>query len=154
MKISRKDNTLIIKTADVSVELNDSIHIADFEVPGPGEYDVNGVSAIVLPEKISTAVLGIEGLQVMYLDRPYEIDKDNENFSNIDVLAVRVTSKEELKLADKNAKDLEPSGLILFGSLPLEDFKKELSLSTDPVDKLNVVPTSLPEEGTDITVLE
>jgi len=153
MKINRSDNTLIIKSGEVTVKLNDSIHIADFAIPGPGEYDVQGVSAIVLPEKIRTAVLGIEGLQLMYIDRPYEIDKDEENFANIDVLTVRVTSKDELKLAEQAAKDLEPSGLVLFGSLPIADFQKELNLTTEALDKLSITASNLPEEGTDITIL-
>jgi len=153
MKIHRKDNTLLIKTSEVSVKLNDSLQIADFEIPGPGEYDVQGVSAIVLAEKIRTAILGIEGLQFLYIDRPYKVDKDDENFANIDVLAVRVADKDELKLAEQAAKDLEPSGLILFGSLPVAEFQKELNLTTETIDKLNITANNLPEEGTDITIL-
>ncbi len=153
MIISRSDNTLKIKTATSTVRLNDSVELGDFAIPGPGEYDVAGISAIVFPEKIKTVVLGIEGLQILYLDRPYEIDKDEESFANIDVVAVRVTSVDELKKAEQVAKDLEPSGLCLFGPIDSAEFTKELNLNNEPVESWKVQPGSLPDEGTEIVVL-
>lgn len=154
MIFQRSDNTLKIKTASTLVRLNDSVELGEFVAPGPGEYDVNGIGAIVLPVATRTVVLNIEGLQVLYLDHPYEIDKDDEDFSNIDVVAIRISSVEQLKLAEQLAKDLEPSGLCLFGSLPSADYTKELSLNSEPVESWKVQAGTLPDEGTDIVVLK
>lgn len=154
MTVTRSDNTLSIKTKDALIKLNDSVMIGDFHTPGPGEYDVSGIGALVLPTKIKTTVFSAEGLSILYLDRPYKIDKDDDNFANIDVVAVRVADKKELSEAEQVSKDLEPRGMIYFGSMPAAEIISELKLSSEPQDKLAISETTLPEEGTDITVLE
>lgn len=153
MIVSKSDNTLLIKTKEALIKLNDSVVIGDFHVPGPGEYDVSSIGAQVLPTDIKTTILRAEGMSVLYLDHPYKVDKDDDNFSNIDVVAVRVADKKELSEAEQVNKDLEPRGMVFFGSMKAAEIISELKLNGEPQEKFTVSETSLPEEGTDITVL-
>lgn len=154
MIISRQDQTLHLKDGTQTVKCSDRLEIGDFEAPGPGEYDVAGVSAIILPGLTSlAAVISDGGTSILYLDRPVAIDKESDDLASIDVLITRVNTAEELKEAQKVVKDLEPSGWAIFGSLLYADLAKELNLTTEPQDKWTVTTSSLPDEGMETVVL-
>lgn len=154
MVISREDQTLNLKDGTQTVKCTDRLEIGEFEAPGPGEYDVAGVSAIVLPGLSSLAtVISDGGTSILYLDRPVALDKESDDLANIDILVTRVNTAEELKGAQKVAKDLEPSGWALFGNLTYEEIAKELTLKGEPQEKWTVTAANLPEEGMEIVVL-
>lgn len=154
MLISRQDQTLLIKDGTQTVKCTDRLEIGEFAAPGPGEYDVAGISAIVLPGLESlAAVVSDGGLAALYLDRPVTLDKESDDLANIDVLITRVNSLDELKEAQKVAKDLEPSGWAIFGNLTPDEIGKELTITGEPRDKWNVTLSNLPEEGMEIALL-
>lgn len=154
MVISRQDQTLSLKDGTQTVKCTDRLEIGEFEAPGPGEYDVAGVSAIVLPGFSSLAtVISDGGTSILYLDRPVTLDKESDDLANIDILVTRVNTADELKGAQKVAKDLEPSGWALFGNLAYEQIAKELTLKGEPQEKWTVTAADLPEEGMEIVVL-
>ncbi|MFA6433007.1 MAG: hypothetical protein WCV82_04345 [Candidatus Paceibacterota bacterium] len=151
MVISRQDQTLSLKDGTQTVKCSDRLEIGEFSAPGPGEYDVAGISAIVLPGLSSLAtVVSDGGLSILYLDRPVTLNKESDDLANIDVLVTRVNSASELKDAQKVAKDLEPSGWALFGTLTHDEIAKELTLNGDSQEKWTVTASSLPEEGMEI----
>lgn len=153
MNIQRQDDTLIIKSGSTIVNLHESAAIGTFALPGPGEYDVDGVSAIVLPNDICTIVLRVETVSLLYLDRPYELDSDNENLANIDAVAIRVSKPDDFDAAQQVIKQLEPRAYVLFG-LPAEQIVDGSKLTVEPVDKWSITANSLPEEGIETAVLK
>ncbi len=154
MIISRQDQTLWLKDGTQAVKCTDRLEIGDFEAPGPGEYDVAGISAIDLPGLSSlAAVVSDGGISMLYLDRPVKLDKESDDLANIDILITRVNTDAELKEARQVAKDLEPTGWAIFGDLPYADIAKELTLTTEPQEKWTVSSSSLPEEGMETVVL-
>jgi len=153
MHITRSDNTLQIKGGQSTVSLHDKVRLGTFEVPGPGEYDVAGTSAIVLPAPACTAVLSVETVSILYLDRPYKIDPEKEDFANIDIVAIRLSEKDDIATAQQIIKDLEPRAYVLFG-LAATEIISTLKLTVEPTAKWTVTANSLPEEGTEAVVLE
>lgn len=153
MHITHSDDTLHIKGGPSVVSLHNSVRLGTFEVPGPGEYDVAGTSAIVLPAPSCTAVLSVETVSILYLDHPYKIDPEREDFANIDVVAIRLTAPDDIAVAQEVIKDLEPRAYVLFG-LPAAEIITTLKLTVEPVAKWTVTANSLPEEGTEAVVLE
>lgn len=155
MTITRQDQTLVLKDGTQTVTCSDRVEVGGFVSPGPGEYDVSGVSAIILPGLPGlAAVIAMNSLSILYLDRPVEIDPESDDVANIDLIVTRVNSAKDLKEAQKTVKGLAPSGWLVFGSLPFEEVAKELSLTSQPLDKWNVTKSSLPEEGMLTEVLE
>lgn len=153
MHISHSDNTLHIKGGPSIVALHNTVNLGTFEVPGPGEYDVAGTSAIVLPAPSCTAILRIETVSLLYLDRPYKIDPESEDFANIDVVIIRLTSPEDIPVAQQIIKDLEPRAYVLYG-LAASEIITTLKLTVEPTSKWTVTANSLPEEGMEAVVLE
>lgn len=153
MHISRSDNTLSIKGSQSIVALHNSVKLGTFEVPGPGEYDVAGTSAIVLAAPSCTAVVSVETVSILYLDRPYKVDPESEEFSNVDIIAIRVSSAEDISVAQEVVKAFEPRAYILFG-LPASEIIETAKLTVEPIAKWTVTANSLPEEGTEPVVLE
>lgn len=154
MTITRQDDTLLLKDGTITVKCADSVELGTFTAPGPGEYDVSGVSCIVLPQTEALATtITFDNLTVLYVDRPIKLDKDDEDLANIDVIVTRVATAEQLKAAQTLIKDFEPSGWAIFGTLPAADIAKELNLSTEPEEKWTVTAAGLPEEGMQTVVL-
>lgn len=153
MHITRSDNTLQIKGAQSIVALHDTVRLGTFDVPGPGEYDVAGTSAIVLSAPSCTAILRVETVSILYLDRPYKLDPEREDFTNIDVVAIRVSQKDDISITQQIIKDLEPRAYVLYG-LDAAEIIGELKLTVEPTAKWTVTANSLPEEGTEAIVLE
>lgn len=153
MHITRSDNTLQIKASQASVSLHNAVRLGTFEVPGPGEYDVEGVSAIVMPAQSCTAIVSLETVSILYLDHPYKVDPEDEDFANVDVVAIRVSTAEEIAVAQQVIKDLEPRAYVLFG-MPAAEIIDVAKLTLEPTVKWTVSANSLPEEGTEAVVLE
>lgn len=151
-----------------------------FVIDGPGEYEVKGVSILVLPiytnsEKINKSLIflfELEGVRVCYLGNLSEMltEKQLEKLDGVDTLLVKTGDKKEDRLSiEKTIKlinKIEPSIVIPMGYFDkdmsrgvwpdlvlLEDFIKEYGLEEEKKEKLILSKSNLPEE-TQLVILE
>lgn len=151
-----------------------------FVIDGPGEYEVKGVSVLVLPAYTNSEktnknfifLFELEGVRVCYLGNLEEMltEKQLEKLDGVDVLLVKTGDKKEGRLSiEKTIKlinKIEPLIVVPMGYLDkgmsreawphlveLEDFIKEYGLKGEEKEKLVLSKGSLPEE-TQLVILE
>ena len=114
-----------------------------FIIKGPGEYEIKGVFIFGIPLEKSTAyVFKIDGLRICHLGDSIGklTEKQIEKLGEIDVLMVPANKK-----AVTLIEQLEPRIVVPMNST-IKFFKEIGEEKIKPLKKLEVTPSSLPEE--------
>ncbi|PIR96260.1 MAG: hypothetical protein COT92_02050 [Candidatus Doudnabacteria bacterium CG10_big_fil_rev_8_21_14_0_10_42_18] len=163
--LAQKNNKLYSAASGISGEY--------FEIPGPGEYDIKGVTVTGIPlgqgDKFVTIYL-IESEDIRLLNlthiKEFKMSEDElEELGEIDVLLLPVGGNSVLSAANasKVVNEIEPklvipshykmSGLIIDVD-DKEKFLKEMGGKNESMDKIILKKKDLPAEGTKTIILE
>lgn len=147
MQIKATETGCSIKTKDAVIMVDGQMKIGERVLPGPGEYEVSGVFAEVLPD---VAVFHAEEMNIAYLGHGKKKleDREQEALEAVDVLLVAADSdaKDELKAITDLANEIEPRILVLTGVKDPGVFAKVEGQAPTSLDTLKVTRADLPEE--------
>lgn len=137
-----KNGNIIIKGKQSSLTLTHShIQTDSIAITGPGEYEVGGIQIVGLSSNRETNFkITVDNLNIVVLYGKIS-DKQEETFSNIDVL-IPVTSDKASQLVVK----LEPKIVVIPGTNDQSTLVKELGREVTQAQRLVVKKESLPAE--------
>lgn len=139
---------VLLKEKSTEVTLGTTVRIGTYEVPGAGEFEVDGVPCTVeVADDQFATFLVLDGVHVTYLDPAVAGVSELAEASSTEVLVVRLRGDESKELITTLIKKLEPGYLVLAGSTQ-EELGSTLGLTAEPGAVLKVTRSSLPEEGT------
>ena len=155
MQLSTSTGTqCTIKTRSATISVDGELKIGDLVLPGPGEYEANGVFAEVDRD---IAHFHTEDMVLVYLGHQKRKVTEEElgHLENVDILLVAVDSeaKEELENITKLIRDIEPRVVVLTGITNPEAFTKVGSEAPESVKTLKLIKSELPDEGRRVYVL-
>lgn len=143
-----------IKTKTTTISSNSELKIGDIVLPGPGEYETNGVFAEVDRD---IAHFHAEEMVLVYLGhRKRQVTQEElGHLENVDVLLVAVDSeaKDELQSITKLIRDIEPRVVVLMGIANADAFQKVDGEAPEVVPTLKITKNDLPEEGRKVYIL-
>ncbi|TSC93236.1 MAG: hypothetical protein CEN91_273 [Candidatus Berkelbacteria bacterium Licking1014_85] len=151
MQISVNNQKISIKTKQATITMNDNLKINDFEVSGPGEYEVGGVMVYGLTK--GGYVLKDEEFGFCWLvNRDEEIDeKKLEDLPDVEILFI--TLSDDLNKDLKNIKIIEPKIIVPAGGPERIKEFIEKEGNVERVDgNLKITRMSLPLDGQKIYI--
>ena len=148
------DSRCAIKTKTATIALDGEMKIGDLVLPGPGEYETNGVFAEVEPDLTH---FHAEEMVLVYLGhRKRQVtEAELEHLEDVDILLVAVDSeaKDELSNITKLIREIEPRIVVLVGITNAEAFAKVDGGKPEAVNVIKVTKSELPDEGRTVYVL-
>jgi L-ascorbate metabolism protein UlaG (beta-lactamase superfamily) len=163
--LAEKNKSLYSATSGISGE--------HFDITDPGEYDVKGVTVTGVPLKqedkyVTIFLIESEDMRILNLTHIKDFnlkEEELESFGDIDILILPIGGNTVLSAAaaSKAVNEIEPKivipshykmpGLIIDVD-PMDKFLKEMGGKKEEMEKLTVKKKDLPEEGTQVVVLE
>jgi L-ascorbate metabolism protein UlaG (beta-lactamase superfamily) len=167
IKSPRMAADILLLTSDKLKSAASSISGDKFVIDSPGEYEakgifINGVSSNGNGQTFY--FMDINGITVGHLGNTTKAeltDKQLEMFENVDVLLVPVG--EDAKSVAKLVNQIEPKIVIpIFYKIPkvkekldtLDNFKKQIGIKDETVDKLTVKKKDIPQEEMNMIILK
>ena len=167
IKSPRMAADVLLLTSDKLKAAASSISGDKFVVSSPGEYEaegifINGVSSIGNGETFY--YMDVNGITVGHLGNTTKAQlsgKQLEMFENVDILFIPVG--EDAKAAAKLVNQIEPKIVIpIFYKIPkiktkldtLENFKKQIGVKEETVDKLVIKKKDIPQEEMRMIILK
>lgn len=133
-----------IKCKDASIITGETIRINDFEINGPGEYEVAGISA----ESIDGVTnFYVEDINLTYLRRSKILNNEElEKVEGTDVLFLPVGEIIDPKIAMEVANQIEPKILILMHYKSIDELQQIKGLVPEVMDELKLTKNMLLQE--------
>jgi len=150
------DDKYKIKTRDANITLTtEGVDIDGFKITDPGEYERKNIFVEVPFEQAVFKILA-EDMTILYPGKSNKIsDNQIEQLDGVDILFLPCGEQGSMNL--KNALDLsailEPSIIIPMFFQSVELLKKE-GLEGVAVKNAKIVKTSLPQEESEVMILE
>lgn len=140
-----------IKAKETNIHLGEKITVGDFEITGPGEYEIKGVSA----ESIDGIfVFQSEDINLTYLKRKHSLNNSElEKVKDTDILFVPVSGIMDPKTALEVSNQIEPKILVPMFYESIDDFQKIEGISPEVMDQLKISKNFLPEEERKVVAL-
>ncbi len=139
---------VLLKEKEAEVVLGTVVRIGAYEVPGAGEFEVQGVPCTVeVAEGQYAYFFTLDGVHVTYLDPAVAGVSELEDASSTEVLVIRLRGDESRELVGGLIKKLEPGYLVLAGS-NAQELGSTLGLTPEAGATLKISRSGLPEEGT------
>lgn len=145
MEISFSKREIRIKGKQAAVNINSGqVKVGEFVVPGPGEYEISGITVIGLAGNVYR--LNVDNVSILYTERKLN-EEDKNALGTVNILITPAYDGAE--------PGLEPNYVIPFGTTEqVSKFTKELGAeNVMPVPKLVASAEKLPETTT-VVVLE
>jgi len=167
VKSPRMAADILLLTTDKLKASASSVSGDKFVVDSPGEYEAKGIFINGVSNNGSGQTfyfMDINGITVGHLGNTAKAElssKQLEMFENVDILLMPVG--EDAKVAAKLVNQIEPKIVIpIFYSIPkikskldtLENFKKQLGVKEETVDKLVIKQKDIPQEDMNMIVLK
>jgi len=147
-----------IRTKEVKISLGYKILINDFSLPGPGEYEKNGIFVEGIADNGNNIyAIKAEEMNLCYLGKISHDLKEEEakEIGDVDILFVPLG--EDGSLPVKKALDvvskIDPRIVIPMLYSDLSEFKKSEGISDGETDLLKIKKQELPEEERKIVIL-
>lgn len=140
-----------IKTKEATILLGYSVTINDFALPGPGEYEKNGVFVEGVDDTGNVIyVLRTEEMTLCHLGKiSHELSEDElKEIGDVDILFVpmgeegSLPAKKSLNMASK----VDPRIVIPMLYTDLSEFKKIEGISDGEIEILKIKKADLPED--------
>ena len=132
-----------LKTKTTTVVTGDKFMVGEFEITGPGEYEVNGVSVVGTPRGF---VIEADNLRICLITKTDAklSDSEVEEFGSIDITLVPTDG--DVKMAQQIAKQVDP-WVMIPNNFNVTEFLKEMgTASYEPVPKYTISHDKLPQE--------
>ena len=150
------DGNVSAKTKTAIIQLGSNLQIDQFQIPGPGEYDVASVHCE--GKNLSTGQVFWFRTEELSLSFLTKLDTDltkNDEASNTDILVVDLRSDDSVDALKVILKKVEPAYLFLTGSRPAADFIEALGLPRYESSTLKINNrAALPIEGTSLVLAD
>ena len=167
IKSPRMAADVLLLTSDKLKSAASSISGDKFIIDSPGEYEAKGIFINGVPSNGNGQTfyfMDVNGVTVGHLGNTTKAelsDKQLEMFENVDILLIPVG--EDAKGAAKLVNQIEPKIVIpIFYKIPkvktkldtLENFKKQIGVKEEAVDKLIVKKKDIPQEEMVMIILK
>jgi len=149
---SEGSNKFKIKCKEGTIFVGDNIKINDFEISGPGEYEIGGISV----ERIDDiSIICSEDMTLVYLNsnKPLK-DKELEKVEETDILFMPFGEIVDLKVSMELSNQIEPKVLIPTRYKSIEDMKKIKDIVPEIIKEYKISKNLLPEERKIIVINE
>jgi len=144
------DGKFKIKCKEGIIETGEHIKINNFEITGPGEYEVAGLSVEMLP---GIGMIYAEDMNIVYFAKDTLTESELEKVENTDILMIPVDEKMTAKSALEIANKIEPKIIIPMYYKSIDEFTKLEGISPEKLPELKVSKNILPEEERKVVVL-
>ena len=152
-----------VRSKDATIKLGPELIVGEHVIPGPGEYDINGVEIEGIEGGIY--LVRTEDVFLLYLDRLSRTltDKELEAVELADILFVPVGGNETdvpdlvvlgPEAALKAVNQIDPRIVIPMYYTSLEPFRKVEGRPLEMVKELKITRATLPQEERLVYVLE
>ena len=142
-----------VKTKDSNITLGYQVSINNFSLPGPGEYEKNGIFVEGIADDGNTIfVLKAEEMNLCYLGKiSHDLPQDEaKEIGDVDILFLPLGEDDSLetKKALNLVSKIDPRIVIpmLYSDSGLVEFKKSEGITDGEVDVLKIRKTDLPED--------
>jgi L-ascorbate metabolism protein UlaG (beta-lactamase superfamily) len=140
-----------IKTKDVEVDLGYTVSINGFSLPGPGEYEKNGVFVEGIADGENTIYnCKAEEINLCYLGKiNHELsNEETKGIGDVDILFVPLGEEGSLpaKKALNVISSIDPRIVIPMLYSDLSEFKKSEGISDGEMDLYKIKKNELPED--------
>lgn len=138
MTLKAKNKELVGQTEGQTVEFGDTLKIGDFEISGPGEYEVGGVM-VTSPEENFYSIHS-DGAHVVYWKAFNGNPKtDSKDLGQVDALIIALKKDSTtLKNVLQTINELSPAAVIPTSTELLDELVKAESAPTVKVDTYKV----------------
>lgn len=138
MTFKTKNKVLVAQTKTSTIEFGDKIKVGDFEVPGPGEFEIDNILVSSKEENIYS--IYADGAHVVFwraLNGQPHID---EQLGDIDALVLELGEKTTIKDVTATINNLEPNDIVLSRPDKKDELIKAEGLPTKELESWKIEP--------------
>jgi len=141
-----------IKCKEGTIVTGEKIKINNFELPGPGEYEVGGISA----EHVDGIfIFSAEDMNFVYLSRKKILNNTElEKVEGTDILFLPVGKIIDIKNALELANQIGPKIVVPMYYDSIDELKKIEGITPEILDQLKISKNILPQEERKIIALD
>ena len=138
MIFKTKNKTLIAQTKNSTIEFGEKIKVGEFEVPGPGEFEIENI--LISSEEENMYSIYADGAHVVFwraLNGQPHID---DQLGDIDALVLELGETTTIKDVAATINNLEPNDVVLSKPDKKDELIKAEGLPTKLVDSWKIEP--------------